>query len=283
MDKQQNKEIPNLQTLAKLWQQSTLVSTRGTQNVALARCEMDADDSPDLLPVVPSVFGNEPAASEDEVKMAIATLAACFPQQTSMFWGFVAKQAIKKCLSRARLEYIVERVTLNHKFPTITMADIFGVDKSIHTLTYDEISALIVPHKPLAQIYFNGKYYIVYADDAEKCGYVYAPYESMAERDAREKKERDERWEKEYEEMVKNGEIDPNAPIVNDFHQLSQQIADGMSVKRRDEQKAKERRIYAIRQRVIKANQKLFDTDPDNAFDRINEKINEELKKARLL
>lgn len=163
------------------------------------------------------------------------------------------------------------------------MADIFGVDKSIHTLTYDEISALIVPHKPLAQIYFNGKYYIVYADDAEKCGYVYAPYESMAERDAREKKERDERWEKEYEEMVKNGEIDPNAPIVNDFHQLSQQIADGMSVKRRDEQKAKERRIYAIRQRVIKANQKLFDTDPDNAFDRINEKINEELKKARLL
>lgn len=244
---------------------------------------MDTEDAPDMLPVVPSVFGNEPAASEDEVKMAIATLAACFPQQTSMFWGFVAKQAIKQCLSRARLEYIVERVTLNHKFPTITIADIFGVDKSIHTLTYDEISALAVPHKPLAQIYFNGKYYIVYAEDAEKCGYVYAPYESMAERDARELKERDERWKKEYEEMVRKGEVDPNAPIVKDFHKLSQQIAEGMSVKRRDEQKARERRIYTIRQRVLRANQKLFYTDPDNALDRINEKINEELKKARLL
>ena len=261
-----------------------MASAQVSQNAIISRAaDNDGEDAHDLYPVVPSIFGNQPAAHPADVQTAIATLAACFPQQPSLFWVLVTKQATQQCLSKARLEYIVERVLLNHKFPTITMADIFCVDKSIHTLTYDEVNALTVPHKPLAQIYFNGKYYIVYAEDAEKCGYVYAPYESMAERDAREKKERDERWKKEYEEMVKNGEIDPNAPIVKDFHQLSQQIADGMSVKRRDEQKAKERRIYAIRQRVIKANRKLFDTDPDNAFDRINEKINEELKKARLL
>lgn len=244
----------------------------------------DSEDSSDQLPIVPSVFGNKPAARPDEVQTAIATLAACFPQQPSLFWVLVTKQATQKCLSRERLNYIVEKITLNHKFPTITMADIFGVDKSIHTLTFDEMSALKVPHKPLAQIYFNGKYYIVYAEDAKKCGYTYVPYESSAEREAREEKERDERWKKEYDDMVEKGEIDPSKETPADkLIEGLQNMAKEFSVKHRDEQKEKERRIYAIRQRVIKANQKLFDTDPDNALDRINEKINAELKKARLL
>jgi hypothetical protein len=245
--------------------------------------ESDTEDAPDLLPVVPSVFGNQPAATEDEVKMAIATLAACFPQQTSMFWGFVSKQVIKKCLSRARLEYIVERVTLNHKFPTITMADIFGVDKSIHTLTYEEMHALQVPHKPLAQIYFNGKYYITYQEDAEKCGYAYVPYESTAERDERERKERDERWAREYDEMVKKGEIDPNAPVSHDIHTITEKVAHSLTLKGHEEEQIRQKRIYAIRQRVIKANSKLFDKDPDKAMDIINAKINAALKKAGLL
>lgn len=251
--------------------------------MALAQSESDTEDAPDLLPVVPSVFGNLPAATEGEVKMAIATLASCFPQQTSLFWGFVSKQIIKKCLSAARLEYIVERVTLNHKFPTITMADIFAVDKSIRTLTYDEMNALKVPHKPLAMIYFNGKYLLTYQEEAEKCGYAYTPYESTAERDAREKKERDERWARECEENVRSGKINPNAPVSQDINALLQSVADAYSFKRMEEEKAKKRRIYAIRQRVIKDNNRLFSTDPDNAMDIINTKINNELKKARLL
>lgn len=251
--------------------------------MALARSENDSEDAPDLLPVVPSVYGNLPAATEDEVKMAIATLAACFPQQTSLFWGFVSRQIIKKCISAARLEYIVERITLNHKFPTITMADIFGVDKSIRTLTYDEMHALQVPHKPLAQIYFNGKYLLTYQEDAEKCGYAYVPYESTAEREVREDREREERWAREYEEKLKSGKINPNSPVSQDSNAMSQSVADAYSVKRIEEEKARQKRIYAIRQRVIKANSKLFDKDPDKAMDIINTKINDELKKARLL
>lgn len=254
--------------------------------MALARSENDSEDAPDLLPVVPSVYGNLPAATEDEVKMAIATLAACFPQQTSLFWGFVSRQIIKKCISAARLEYIVERITLNHKFPTITMADIFGVDKSIRTLTYDEMHALQVPHKPLAQIYFNGKYMLTYQEDAEKCGYAYVPYESTAERELREQKESEERWAKEYEEMVKNGEIDPNTPdgqLICGLHKMAEDLAHSMTLKGHEEEQARQKRIYAIRQRVIKANHKLFDKDPDKAMDIINAKINAALKKAGLL
>ncbi len=232
------------------------------------------------------MFGNLPAANEDEVKMAIATLAACFPQQTSMFWGFVSKQIIKKCISAARLEYIVERITLNHKFPTITMADIFGVDKSIRTLTYDEMQALQVPHKPLAQIYFNGKFLLTYQEEAEKCGYAFVPYESTAERDAREKRESEERWAKEYEEMVKNGEVDPNAPdeqLIGGLGKMAENLAHSMTLKGHEEEQIRQKRIYAIRQRVIKANNKLFDKDPDKAMDIINAKINAALKKAGLL
>ena len=264
-----------------------MVSTQVSQNAIISRAaDNDDEDAPDLLSVVPSVFGNLPAAQPDEVQTAIATLAACFPQQPSLFWVLVTKQVTQKCLSRARLDYIVEKVTMTHKFPTITMADIFAVDKSIHTLSYDEIQTLKVPHKPLAQIYFNGKYYVVYAEDAEKCGYAYTPYESFAEREERERKERDERWQKEYEEAVAKGEIDPNAHVENPGEALIkglQKMADGFSIKRKDDEERKKQRIYRIRQRVIKENNALFTTDPDNALDRINEKINAELKKANLL
>ena len=163
------------------------------------------------------------------------------------------------------------------------MADIFAVDKSIRTLTYDEMNALQVPHKPLAMIYFNGKYLLTYQEEAEKCGYAYTPYESTAERDAREKKERDERWAREYEEMVKSGKINPNAPVSQDINAMTQSVADAYSVKRMEEEKAKQRRIYAIRQRIIKENNQLFRTNPDNATEIINAKINDALKKARLL
>ena len=166
------------------------------------------------------------------------------------------------------------------------MADIFGVDKSIHTLTYGEIQSLKVPHKPLAQIYFNGKYYVVYAEDAKKCGYAYTPYESFAEREAREKRERDARWQKEYEEAEARGEIDPNAHVDNSGEAIAkslQQMTEDFSIKHKEEEQRKQQRIYTIRQKVINANRALFTTDPDNALNRINEKINEELKKARLL
>jgi hypothetical protein len=261
-----------------------LASAQVSQNAVLARkADNDEEDAPDLLPVVPSVFGNKPAAHPEDVQTAIATLAACFPQQPSLFWVIATKQVTQKCLSKERLEYIVEKITLNHKYPTITLADIFAVDKSIKTLSYEEVAALKVPHSPLAQIYFNGKYYIVYADDAEKCGYSFTPYESIAEREERERKERDERWQREYEEMVKNGEIDPNAPVDTDIAKTATGMAKDMSMKRIEEDEKKKRAIYNIRQRVIRKNQHIFSEDPENAFERIEQLINTELKKARLL
>lgn len=170
-----------------------------TQNAVLA---IKADyDEPDHTPAVPSVFGNLPAATADEVGMITTTLAACFPQMPSLFWGLVAKQACAQCVSKARLEFIAERLMLTHKYPTLTMADIFGIDKSIHIIDYEEYNRLQVPHRPLARIQFDGRWHTVYRDDAERYGYAYEPVESEAERLVREDQERQARWQREYDAL----------------------------------------------------------------------------------
>ena len=86
--------------------------------------------------------------------------------------------------------------------------------------------------------------------------------------------------------MVKNGEVDPNAPdeqLIGGLQKMAEYFAHSMTLKGHEEEQIRQRRIYAIRQRIIKENRKLLDKDPDNAMDIINEKINKELKKARLL
>jgi hypothetical protein len=54
------------------------------------------------------------------------------------FFGMAAKIAVSKGLSLRRIEYIVEQLMLNYHYPTITIADIFSIDKFVKTYTYGE-------------------------------------------------------------------------------------------------------------------------------------------------
>ena len=87
-----------LQTNAQQWNVSSAVLTQQTQNAVLAR---KVDKDTESISSVPSVFGNLPSAKKEETAAFAATLAACFPQMPSTFWGFVAKYADAHCLSKA--------------------------------------------------------------------------------------------------------------------------------------------------------------------------------------
>lgn len=255
--------------------------TLQTQNLAIIQSE--PFERSELTPAIPSVFGNLPVAKDEDIAQAMMTLAICFPQMPELFWGLATKQARKLCLSKERLDYIVEYLTMTHKYPTLTMADIFGVDKSIHIITYEEYNALKVPHKPLAQIKFDNKYYTVYLEDAERCGYEYKAIESMVEREEREQKEREKRWQREYEELVAKGEIDPNNPRRN-LERLVGEVSERMDYRKSEQKKqAKEKAAQKVRLKIIEQTIGLYKTDPEHASERIEKMINEELKKQNLL
>lgn len=125
-----------------------------------------------------------------------------FPQQPHTFWGLVAREAKRRGVSKERIEYIVEHLITSHHYPTITMADFFDVDQYIHELSTNEFYSLSIPHKPLAQIFFAGRYRIVYREDAERYGYPFKPFLSNAELEEQERLRDEERHRKEYEQML---------------------------------------------------------------------------------
>ena len=117
------------------------------------------------------------------------------------FWGIAAKQARAKGFSKARIDYIVDRLMTSHSYPTITLADIFAIDKEIHFVNYDEYMTLTIPHRPLAEINFAGKKRVVYRDEAERCGYECHPILSHAEKEEKQRLLDDMRYKKEMSEI----------------------------------------------------------------------------------
>ncbi|MBR1525304.1 MAG: hypothetical protein IJ640_01405 [Prevotella sp.] len=205
---------------------SEQASTPRTQNEVLLKT---LNEQPDIrIKAEPSVFGNEPPANDEDLETSLQTLAFAFPQQPAVFWGVVAKEAKKRGISKKRIDYMVEQVLSTHHYPTITVADIFDIDRYIHELTQQEFYSLTVPHKPLAQIFFGGKYRIVYKEDADAFGYPSEPFLSNAEYEIKERLEEEERARKEMEEWQKehpNEAVSEEADLDAIVHDLSEQFS----------------------------------------------------------
>ena len=178
-----------------------------TQNRVLIRTIKENPDK--QIKAEPSVFGNELAATTEELSCEVERLMLAFPQMKDEFFGYVIKEAVRRGISRNRMEYIVNTLFETYHYPTITLADIFDIDKYVHELTPYEFEHLKIPHKPVAQIYFGGRYRFVYKEDAEKYGYPYKPFLSNAELDAKERREAEERRNRWYEDWKRKH---PDAP-----------------------------------------------------------------------
>lgn len=151
----------NLQTLTKQQQQYSQALTPRTQNEALQQVQSE-----------PSVFGNQPAASPMDVTLWTQRLQAAFPQMPSTFWGLVSKKAAADCLSRARLDYIEQRLTTEHQYATLTIADIFKRDIQVRQLSFDEVCKEYVG-VPIACYDYNGKRKQTTIEEAERAGLKY--------------------------------------------------------------------------------------------------------------
>ena len=195
---QLDKTTPNSLTSPRVCQQSPQALTPQSQNAVL----ISNQEAVRTAGFIPSVFGNMPAATPREVGEVLATLAACFPQMPSLFWGLAAKQITKQCLSKPRLDHIAEQLMMTHRYPTLTMADMFALDRPIRTFTYAECQTMPEDHEPLATIRFGGKCYIVRKTEAEQAGYEYQPFETEAERSKRIARESEEKWKREWEAMT---------------------------------------------------------------------------------
>ena len=168
---------------------------------------------------------------------------------------------------------------LNYKYKTLTLADIFGVDKAIPTLTYDDMCKLTYPHKPIVKIHFNGKILFAYKEDAEKCGYEYEEWESFIEKEAKEKMAKEAKWQKEYQQRVKNGEANQPFDIDKKLSQLSKQY----HAKYSNQERQKQKEIDKVKLKVIRENEYLFKTNPTEADAIISDLISVELEKQKLL
>lgn len=121
----------NSQTLAMSQPQSQQVSTLQLQR---SRCQELIGHNTDTCEI--SVFATQPPATIEEASGFTTTLAMLFPQMPTEFWGAAAKYLYKEGFSKERLDYITDYLVKHHSYPTLTIADILGVDKMAKVWTY---------------------------------------------------------------------------------------------------------------------------------------------------
>lgn len=145
---------------------------------------------------VPSVFSNQPAATIIERGQAIARLAVAFPQmnksvatatgnnqrqETLTIWTIIGEQFQKLGLSKQRIDYIVDWMLQNYRYPTFTVADLLSIDKQIMTYTEIEADRLPLNHEPLARAKMGDKWRICKLRDAQLLNLTFRPYYTTPE------------------------------------------------------------------------------------------------------
>lgn len=65
-------------------------------------------------------------------------MCAAFPQMSKEFWVVACKMIRKNGLSQKRLAYICETMLTEWSYPTMTIADMFKIDKFLKIYGYDE-------------------------------------------------------------------------------------------------------------------------------------------------
>lgn len=143
-------------------QPSSPALTRRTQNAICSKREG----------AKPSLFGNMPEAGKYEVAMWAKRLAICFPAMPAEFWGLVAKKAVAECLSLKRLQYIEQKLTSEHQYSTLTMADIFKYDMPVKVIGLYEWTRQYVGIE-VAAFNYGGQRLHTTIEEADRLGIEY--------------------------------------------------------------------------------------------------------------
>lgn len=129
-----------------------------------------------------SVFRNQPPATATEVMPLIYRLAVNFPAMGSTiqvgserisFWTVLGEQLVQLGWSRQRIEYACNQLLRNCPYREFRVAEFLQFDKNIHEIDNAEFTAINrsnAPHKPIVAVRIDGRYKLIYQEDADALG-----------------------------------------------------------------------------------------------------------------
>lgn len=129
-----------------------------------------------------SVFRNQPPATATEVMPLIYRLAVNFPAMGSTiqvgsdrisFWTVLGEQLVQLGWSRQRIEYACNQLLRNCPYREFRVAEFLQFDRNVHEIDHAEFSAIErsnAPHKPIVAVRIDGRYKLIYQDDADAIG-----------------------------------------------------------------------------------------------------------------
>ena len=129
-----------------------------------------------------SVFRNQPPATATEVMPLIYRLAVNFPAMGSTiqvgserisFWTVLGEQLVQLGWSRQRIEYACNQLLRNCPYREFRVAEFLQFDKNVHEIDNAEFTAINrsnAPHKPIVAVRIDGRYKLIYQEDADALG-----------------------------------------------------------------------------------------------------------------
>lgn len=129
-----------------------------------------------------SVFRNQPPATATEVMPLVYRLAVNFPAMSNAiqvgserisFWTVLGEQLVQLGWSRQRIEYACNQLLRNCPYREFRVAEFLQLDKNIHEIDNAEFAAIDrsnSPHKPIVAVRIDGRYKLIYQEDADAIG-----------------------------------------------------------------------------------------------------------------
>ena len=162
-----------------LKQQETAVLSRPriSQEVSVSAGTSESASSNPL-----SVFRNQPPATATEVMPLVYWLAVNFPAMGSTiqvgserisFWTVLGEQLVQLGWSRQRIEYACNQLLRNCPYREFRVAEFLQFDKNVHEIDNAEFAAIDrsnSPHKPIVAVRIDGRYKLIYQEDADAIG-----------------------------------------------------------------------------------------------------------------
>lgn len=168
-----------METITQAKQQKTAVLSRQriSQEVSVSAGTSESASSNPL-----SVFRNQPPATATEVMPLVYRLAVNFPAMGSTiqvgserisFWTVLGEQLVQLGWSRQRIEYACNQLLRNCPYREFRVAEFLQFDKNVHEIDNAEFTAINrsnAPHKPIVAVRIDGRYKLIYQDDADALG-----------------------------------------------------------------------------------------------------------------
>lgn len=161
----------------KLQETAVLSRPRISQEVSVSAGIAESASSNPL-----SVFRNQPPATATEVMPLVYRLAVNFPAMSNAiqvgserisFWTVLGEQLVQLGWSRQRIEYACNQLLRNCPYREFRVAEFLQLDKNIHEIDNAEFAAIDrsnSPHKPIVAVRIDGRYKLIYQEDADAIG-----------------------------------------------------------------------------------------------------------------